>query len=119
MTILVLELTVPDIPGLFTEKQFHLKLLEMWPKFVAYAFSFIVLGLLWSFHHFIFQYIKRINYKIIWINIIFLMFIALAPFSTAMIGKYAITSTTAVVFYGTNSFLKMMFLVTRYFILTI
>ncbi|MCL5770697.1 MAG: TMEM175 family protein [Actinobacteria bacterium] len=108
MTILVLELTVPDIQDLFAEKQLGLKLLEMWPKFTAYAFSFIVLGLLWSFHHYIFQYIKRINSRIIWINIIFLMFISLLPFSTAMIGKYAILSTTAVVFYGTNCFLNIL-----------
>ena len=107
MTILVLELVVPEIQGQLAETQLHLKILEMWPKFAAYAFCFIVLGIVWVFHHYIFQYIKQINYRIIWINIIFLMFVAMLPFSTAMIGKYFILSTTAVVFYGVNWLINM------------
>ena len=118
MTILVLELVVPEIQGQLAEKQLHLKLLEMWPKFAAYAFSFIVLGIVWVFHHYIFQYIKHINYRIIWINIIFLMFVAMLPFSTAMIGKYFILSTTAVVFYGINWLLNMSILYSLWWYVT-
>jgi len=118
MTILVLELVVPEIQGQLAEKQLHLKLLEMWPKFAAYAFSFIVLGIVWVFHHYIFQYIKQINYRIVWINIIFLMFVAMLPFSTAMIGKYFILSTTAVVFYGANWLINMSILYSLWWYVT-
>ena len=77
----------------------------MWPKFAAYALSFIMLGMMWSFHRIMFQHIKRADERIVWINILYLMFIALIPFSTAMIGEYTGFSTTAVVFYGVNLFL--------------
>lgn len=102
MTLLVLELAVPEIPKLLAAEQLHLKLLEMWPKFAAFVLSFIMLGILWTFHHIIFQHIKLVNEKFIWINILYLMFISLIPFSTALLGEFTWLSTTAVVFYGAN-----------------
>lgn len=105
MTLLVIELAVPEIPKLLAAEQLHLKLLEMWPKFAAYVLSFIMLGTLWAFHHILFQHIKRVNEKVVWVNMIYLMFIALIPFSTAMLGEYTWLTITAVVFYGANLFL--------------
>ena len=108
MTLLVLELTIPEIPKLLAAEQLHLKLLELWPKFATYALSFITLGLMWSFHRIIFQHIRRVDGRIVWLNILYLMFVAVVPFSTAILGEYSIFATAAVVLWGANGFLIML-----------
>ena len=45
-----------------------------------------------------------------WMNIFFLMSVALIPFSTALIGEYHIYSKTAIIFWGANGFLCMLIL---------
>jgi uncharacterized membrane protein len=90
MTLLVLDITIPEIAQPSLQAELPRRLLELWPKLYSYSLSFIVLGLLWSFHHRSFHYIKRSDNGLIWLNIIFLMFIALIPFSTSLIGEYRI-----------------------------
>ncbi len=109
MTLLVLELAIPEVPKLLAAEQLHLKLLELWPKFAAYALSFIMLGILWAYHHIVFQHIRRVDGRVVWINILYLMFVALVPFSTAIIGEYTIFATTAVVLWGANFVLILLF----------
>ena len=101
MTLLVIDL-VSEVPNLLKAGPLTLALLEMWPKFVAYALSFIMLGILWSYHHHMFQRIKHVDPKVLWINLLLLMFVALVPFSTSMLGEFKIFDNTAVVFYGSN-----------------
>ncbi len=90
MTLLVIELSVPLISKLKAAEELGGMLTEMWPKFLAFAVSFLVLGILWSIHHFQFHFIKRSNGMFTWINILFLLSVALIPFSTALIGEYHI-----------------------------
>ena len=110
MTLLVIELSVPIVSKLKASEELGGMLLEMWPKFFAFAISFLILGILWFIHQNQFRYIKRSNGIFSWINIFFLMIVALVPFSTALIGEYHIYSKIAVVFYGTNGFLGMLML---------
>jgi uncharacterized membrane protein len=90
MTLLVLDITIPEIAQPSLQAELPRRLLELWPKLYSYLLSFIVLGLLWSFHHRSFRYIKRSDNGLIWLNIIFLMFTALIPFSTSLMGNYRI-----------------------------
>jgi uncharacterized membrane protein len=101
MTILVLEISVPLITGTSANMELLHRLLEMWPKFLAYGVSFLVLGVIWINHHLMFHHIRRADNKLVWINIIMLMFVALVPFSTSLLGGYGQTQT-AVVAYGAN-----------------
>jgi uncharacterized membrane protein len=105
MTLLVLNLGIPMIAQSSVQSELPRKILEQWPKFVSYMMSFVILGVIWNSHHRIFHYIKRSNAALIWINIIFLMFIALIPFSTALGGDYLLTkSQVPFVVYGVNLF---------------
>lgn len=104
MTILVLELTVPVVPEARAAAELPGEVLGLWPRFGAYALSFIVLGLFWIAHHIHFQYIVRVNRPLLWINILGLLFVALIPFSTALLGDYFL-DRFAVLFYGANLFL--------------
>jgi uncharacterized membrane protein len=106
MTLLVLELGVPLITGTSANAELTQRLLEMWPKFFAYVVSFLVLGVMWINHHLMFHHIKRADNRLVWINILMLMFVALVPFSTSLLGEYMQTQV-AVVAYGANMLLTL------------
>ena len=115
MTLLVLDISIPEIARSSVQAELPGRLLELWPKFYSYALSFVVLGLMWISHRRIFHYIKRSNTGLLWINIIFLMFVALIPFSTSLLGDYRMEQLTFMV-YGINLFLifAMMFILWTY-----
>lgn len=102
MTILVLDIAVPQLTH--TEVlagELAKRLLDLWPVIYSYALSFIILGFFWINHHDQFYYIKRVNRVFVWITIFYLMFIALIPFSTALLGEYS-DQQISVVIYGVN-----------------
>ncbi len=106
MTLLVLELSIPVIAESSANTELLSKLLELWPKFLIYMLSFVVLGTLWVYHHVTFHYITRSDGKLAWMNIILLMFVALVPFSASLLGEYS-HAQIAVVVYGMNVLLIM------------
>jgi len=84
MTLLVLDITIPEIASPTLQVELPQKLVELWPKLFRYTLSFIALGVLWGYHHLAFYSIKRSNMALVWLNIVFLMFVALMPFSTSI-----------------------------------
>jgi uncharacterized membrane protein len=60
------------------------------------------LGMYWIAHHSLFHHFaKHANRPLAYLNILFLCFIALIPFSTHLIGEYPM-NTAAVAVYGAN-----------------
>lgn len=101
MTLLVLELGAPVAQGITHNSGLLKKLMEMWPEFLIYVLSFMVLGVFWVIHHSIYAFVKRYDTTLVWLNIVFLMFVSLIPFSTALVGKNGFITVTAVI-YGIN-----------------
>jgi uncharacterized membrane protein len=88
MTILILEFKVPKIESSEGDwvlaKDFILNL----PVVLSYMISFLVLIVWWMSHHQLFYAVKYIDRKTIFLNGIFLMFIAFIPYPTALMGEY-------------------------------
>lgn len=101
MTILVLEIRVPEMPRDAGFADLTAALLALWPKFLCYVISFVTLGVYWVAHHLHAYTIKRADRMLLWINILFLMAIGLVPFSTALLGEYY-RVPAAVAAYGAN-----------------
>jgi len=114
MTILVLELGVPIMAGEPLHTELSGRLLAMWPKFLSYFVTFIMLGFMWSIHYYQFSNIRRSDSVLVWLNIIFLMFVSLFPFSTSMLGQH-MDEHIAVLIYGGN---LIACIVVRYFLWT-
>jgi uncharacterized membrane protein len=104
MTLLVLELGVPVVKELSGNAELLHKLAEMWPEFLIYGLSFMILGIFWVIHYTIYADVKRYDTTLVWLNILFLMFVSLIPFSTALVGKNGFIKVTAVI-YGINMLL--------------
>jgi uncharacterized membrane protein len=103
MTLLVFLLIAPEFVDDSGDAMLHIQAAALLPSLRAYASSFLVLGIFWVTHHAVFHYIQRLDGFIIWINIIFLMTVALVPLSTLMVVNYD-PVPLALVFYGANMF---------------
>lgn len=101
MTLLVLNLALPERGKGLTHAGLHDLLIGQADKFFVYVLSFILLAVFWIWHHQQFHVTKRSDRKHLWINIGFLLFVALIPFSTSLIGDYR-NEPMAQIFFGTN-----------------
>jgi uncharacterized membrane protein len=88
ITLLVLEIKVPELPwGSPPEAQLE-ALLELWPKYIAYISSFWVIGLFWTIHRRILRRLPRGGRLFNVLNLLFLFCVAFLPFPTAVMGDY-------------------------------
>jgi uncharacterized membrane protein len=101
MTLLVLNLDVPQLVYPVPDATMQNILIGLGPKLFTYALSFILLAIFWRVNHSQFYHIKRANTTLLWITIIWLLFVGLVPFSTSLTGEYGYL-TSAQVFFSLN-----------------
>ncbi len=101
ITLLVFNIKVPELPRGAPAAELRHALLELWPKFLSYVISVVVVGIYWVAHHAAFHCVKHSDRIFLWINILFLAFVAVIPFSAALLGQYH-RYQIAIVFYGAN-----------------
>jgi uncharacterized membrane protein len=63
-------------------------LLRIWPSYVAYAVTFVTIGVIWVNHHTVFGQVERVDRQFLLINVIFLMFVAFIPFPTGLVATH-------------------------------
>ncbi len=85
MTILVLEISVPHMLRSSAGGEHPTSFLEMWGEFYIYVLGFLVLGVYWVLHSYMFHFINRSDGVLMWLNILFLVLAALVPFSTKVL----------------------------------
>lgn len=81
ITIMVLELKVPHDHN-------PASLLKLWPIFMSYALSFLMVAVYWINHHHLFHLVKAVNSRILWANNLLLFFLSLIPFFTAYMNEH-------------------------------
>ena len=101
MTLLVLDLKLPEGVKISNDAEVWRQLVELRSRFTIYVLSFIVLGIHWVGHHSLFHFVRRVYRGLLWLNLLFLLFITLLPFSTNLLsGQSPLHIPVAV--YGTN-----------------
>ena len=88
ITLLVLEIQVPQVQGKDVSAALAHSLLAMAPKFLAYIISFVLVCVWWVAHHHLFHVLKRSDRGLLWLNSLFLLWLAFLPFPTALMGDY-------------------------------
>ncbi len=99
MTLLVLSIGIPTISGSASETAFQQQILTLLPNILIYALSFWILSNFWRVNHQQFFFINRVNRSLITINIFWLLFVALMPFSTSLVGNYGQYITANIIFH--------------------
>jgi len=104
ITLLILEIAVPaTTSGTGLPKV----LLGLWPRYLAYVLSFVVIARFWVMHRLTFRLIAHDDAALVWLNLLLLMFVAFLPFPTAVLGEHA-GSPAAAVLYATSVALASM-----------
>lgn len=87
ITLLVIELKIPE-PEEPTNRMLAISLLHTIPHFFSFVLSFIIIAIYWIAHHRMFTYVINYDNRLIWLNLLLLLFIALMPFSSSVYGLY-------------------------------
>ena len=99
ITLLILAVGIEHVPqGDLSEE-----LLDLWPAYLAYAFSFLTIGIIWINHHSLFRHFARVDRVLLLLNILLLMVIAFVPFPTLVVAEFARSDTNgraAALLYG-------------------
>jgi uncharacterized membrane protein len=95
ITLLVLSLDVPR-----GDHEITRRVLEQWPDLLTYFLSFAVVGRFWIVHHRFFATLRRFDARLVQLNMLFLAFIVLVPYTTQLLGDHA-DDTVAPVVYAT------------------
>src|SRR5260370_15299266 len=64
------------------------ELLHVWPSYVAYAVSFLTIGIIWVNHHAVIGQIGRVDRAFLFVNVAFLMCAAFIPFPTRLVAEH-------------------------------
>jgi uncharacterized membrane protein len=88
ITLLVLDISVPTVPPGESTAVLPTLVVEQWHELFGYVFSFLVIGSYWVLHRRVFVYIDRHDRRLIWLNLLFLLFVAFLPYATALFTAY-------------------------------
>ena len=81
------------------------ELVRLWPSYLAYAVSFLTIGIMWVNHHTIFRHFERVDRPLLFLNIALLLLIAFVPFPTRVVAEFVRSDAdrrAAALLYGTT-----------------
>ncbi len=104
MTLLVLDLRLPAMETIYSERELWHGLLTLGPKLLMYFMSFLTLGIFWNGQQTQLNHFERVDRDLSWIHLAFLATITLMPFSTQLLAEF-IAYRTALFAYWLNIFL--------------
>ena len=108
ITLLVLNIEVPEIPEGLVAEELPGELLDLWPKYLSYVISFLVVLVYWMAHHSIFGFIRDHDRGLIWLNSLFLMCVAFLPFPAALLGEYGEQQLIVVIYAGSLAITRLL-----------
>ena len=99
MTLLIMNIELPEAAPVDSAADAATALLmSLAPDFMHYVIAFAVLAGFWVMHHNVFEHIRVIDRRMLWLNIISLLFVALLPFSTDLADTYVDFPASAIFF---------------------
>jgi uncharacterized membrane protein len=64
------------------------RLLHIWPSYLAYAVSFVTIGIMWVNHHTVMSQIDRVDRRFLLATVGLLLCIAFVPFPTRLVAEH-------------------------------
>jgi len=101
MTLLVLDIKLPEITSREPARLFQ-AFRTLGPAFLSFALTFVLAGAFWYLHHVTFHNTRYITRGLAMINVIFLMFVSLLPFSTSVLPRLGLGNSIGQAVYFAN-----------------
>ncbi len=98
MTLLVIELKLPEHTALKATGGLAPALLHLLPRVMAWVISFFVLALFWFGHYRTFAHVRRSDGKLTALCLVQLGFVSLMPFSSALVGEHGQESISQIIY---------------------
>jgi uncharacterized membrane protein len=102
ITLLILEIKVPHLSDHTDSKELLEALRILAPKIISWAVSFFFIAVMWVQHHNLLRMAEKIDYGVVWLNNLYLLFLCFFPFPTALMGEYP-HNRAAVLMFGLNA----------------
>jgi len=96
ITLLILNVHVPDGRTLTLGA-----LRPLIPPLATFVLSFIIVGVYWISHHHTLHFVKEVNRRLLWLNLLVLLCVVFIPFPTSLLGT-GFNNPLAVRLYGLN-----------------
>jgi uncharacterized membrane protein len=88
LTILIIEIKVPPIDSVRSNRELWIAFARLWPSWVAFFVSFITILISWVGHDHCFKLLAKTSNRLIYANALLLLSIATMPFFTAVLSEY-------------------------------
>ena len=95
---MALSLKIPDINHETSRYELHSYIHKQLPYFIAYAFSFLMIGIFWINHHHMFHLLEKTDESLLLQNLFFLFWMSLIPLATAMVGSNPLLPDSAALY---------------------
>ena len=98
ITLLAIEIRFPELEGLPSDAAIWRNMGALVPKFIGFLVGFVIIAQYWTAHHRIFRFVRNYDTQLLWLNILFLLFIVLMPFSSGVFSSHAIVRAAFMVY---------------------
>lgn len=88
LTLLVLDLRVPELEKGVDPRALLEALGKLWPTLFAFVLTFALASSFWLLHHQLFHTVRFVTRVVLLLNLLFLLFVSLLPFTTGLVGHY-------------------------------
>ncbi len=100
MTLLAVELGLPEEARHSSGLGLMAYLLSTWPQVFAFVQSFTILALYWSAHHRTYRHLRRSDGAFVWLNLAFLLTVSFQPFPTSVVGEHLFDPASGMFYFG-------------------
>ncbi len=97
ITLLVLDLHVPELDSITNSHALIIRLQESWPSYLAFTISFSSIFIMWVNHHKVFKQIYRRNSSLMFANGLILFLVTCVSYPTAFLSRFYDTSSAEIV----------------------
>jgi TMEM175 potassium channel family protein len=90
ITLLAMEVRLPEGAAIADGRDLGAALWSLLPRYLGFLVSFVVIGSLWVSHHRMFRVVRGFDGVLVFLDLVFLLFVAFIPFPTSILGRYGI-----------------------------
>jgi uncharacterized membrane protein len=117
VTLLVLEIKIPEIHNHLSKQELLHTLQGLLPKVLSWIVSFLVVCVIWINHYRILEQLKTITQGLFWLNANLLLWCSFIPFPTALMGDYVNNPVALMTFGLILSLTSLGFVLIRFYVL--